>query len=254
MVCSRFLRFGLGVLAGLACPLFAVAQPVTDTRSHPSAESPQFRTKTSTSQAAAKAVPLDSLNPNLRERVRKVLNAPTLVTHAPAEEFQASVKTYQWLMDHPDRAALAWQRLGVACSPIVDRGQGRFSWSDDHGSEVIWSTIAETPQVRVWYAEGQVRPGRAAPNIPVKAVVVMRRQLPAADEGKIQHEIDVFCHADSRAATLAYRMFGPTTDRMAEQAAEQLMLFFSSMSKYLVQHPDQAERLLAPASARGSAK
>src|SRR5262249_47596868 len=160
---------------------------------------------------------------------------------------------YTWLMDHPDRAALAWQRIGVPCQPISDRGQGRFSWSDSHGSEVIWSTIAETPQVRVWYAEGNIKAGRAAPNVPVQSVVVMRRHLPTQDDGKIEHEIDIFCHADSRAATVAYRMFGSTADRMAEQAAEQLLMFFSSMSKYLADHPEQTERLLAPAATRGSA-
>src|SRR5207244_5862118 len=115
---------------------------------------------------------------------------PTLVTHAPAEEFQASVAMYQWLMDHPDRAAAAWKRLGVDCSPITDRGQGRFGWTDGEGSEVIWWAIADTPQARVWYAEGHVKPGPLVPSVPVKAVVVMRHNLPPTADGKIRHEVD----------------------------------------------------------------
>src|SRR5262245_26542108 len=193
--------------------------------------------------AAARVVPLDALPPALRERVRKVLSQPTLVTHAAREEFQASVQMYEWLMDHPDRTATAWQRLGVNCQPITDRGQGRFGWADDKGSEVIWSTIYNSPQIRVWYAEGQLRPGGPMPNIPVRAVVVMRHTLPESGNGIIAHEIDVFCHADSRVANMVYRLFGPSTDRMAEQAAEQLLLFFSVMSRHIAQHPDQSEKL-----------
>jgi hypothetical protein len=256
MIFSRIRQSGQGLLAALAFPAFAVAQfpGSPEPRPHATAETPQFRTKTATSLAAARMVPLDALNPNLRERVKKVITQPTLVTHAPVEEFQASPKMYRWLMDHPDRAVQAWQRLGVACSPITDRGQGRFGWTDDQGSDVVWSTIADGPQARIWYAEGQVHPGPLMPTIPVRAVVVMRHRLPDGEQGKIQHEIDIFCHADSRAAHLAYRLFGPATDRMAEQASEQLLLFFSVMSRYMAQHPEQAERLLAPVPVRAASK
>jgi hypothetical protein len=246
---SRHCLCSQAFLAALAFPAFAVAQGpgAADPHARPAAESPQFRTKTATSLAAARMVPLDALSPNLRDRVKKVITQPTLVTHAPAEEFLASPKMYRWLMDHPDRAAAAWQRLGIPCSPITDRGQGRFGWSDNQGSDVVWSTIAESPRARVWYAEGQVHPGALMPTIPVRAVVVIRYHLPDGEQGKIQHEIDVFCHADSRAAHVAYRLFGPQADHMAEQASEQLLLFFSVLSRYLAQHPDQAEKMLAPA-------
>src|SRR6185436_20736081 len=128
-------RISLCCLVALACAVPALAQG-----QRPSSEpSPQFKTKTATSAAAARLVPLDNLPPAIRDKVRKTMAQPTLVTHAPQEEFQASPAMYEWLMEHPDRAAAAWQRLGVNCQPIVDRGQGRFGWSDEHGSDVVWS-------------------------------------------------------------------------------------------------------------------
>jgi hypothetical protein len=255
MTFSRNRLLGLGILAGLSYPNFAVAQyPAVEPQTHPAAEVTQLRSKTASSIAAARMVPLDSLNPALRERVRKVLSQPTLVTHAPVDEFRASPKVYDWLMDHPDRTTLAWQRLGVACSPITDRGSGRFGWADKEGSEVIWSTIVRTPQLRVWYAEGHVRLGALVPSIPIQFVVVVRHNLPNAEIGQIQHQVDIFCHADSRAVNLAYRIVGPTADRMAQEAAEQMLMFFSAMSSYVTQHPEQTERLLAPAQVRAASK
>jgi hypothetical protein len=244
-------RICLTCLAALACAVPAVAQSP-----RPAPEpTPQFRTKTATSASAARMVPLDSLPSALREKVRKTITQPTLVTHAPTEEFQAAPAMYEWLMEHPDRAAAAWQRLGVNCQPINDRGQGRFGWSDEHGSDLTWSIIARSPQCRVWYAEGQVKASPRAPMVPVRSVIVMRYNLPATPTGKITHEIDAFCWADSRMASLAYRMFGQTADRMAGEAAEQLLVFFSSISKYVAEHPDQTERLLAPPqSARGTSR
>jgi hypothetical protein len=245
---TRILRLGsLSLLAGLSYPAAVEAQyPASEPQVRPAPEVPQLRNKTASSITAARMVPLDSINPALRERVHKVLFQPTLATHAPAEEFQASPKIYHWLMDHPDRTTLAWQRMGVPCSPIADRGQGKFSWSDTQGSEVIWSTVVDTPQMRVWYAEGHVKIGALVPSIPIQFAVVVRHAIPSTEVGKIQHEVDIFCHADSRAVNLVYRLVGPTADRMAQEAAEQMLLFFSAMSTYLTQHPQQVERLLAP--------
>ncbi len=243
---------GLGLLAGVICPIVANAQPYQPaTRQRTSAESPQFRTKTSSSMAAAQLVPVDSLPPALTEKVRKLLTQPTLVTQAPAEEVTAVPKVYRWLMDHPDRAALAWRRLGIPCQPISDQGSGRFSWSDSQGSEIVWFPIADSPAARIWYAEGRVRPGALLPTIPVQAVVVLRHSYrESGTASKIRHEVDVFCHADSRAASLVYRLFGTATDRMAEQAAQQLLMFFGTISQYLAQHPEQMKQLLAPAPAQ----
>src|SRR5262245_61525058 len=89
-------RIPLCCLVALACSTVTLAQGP-----RASTETPPFRTKTSTSAAAARLVPLDALPLPLREKVKKTITTPTLVTHAPAEEFQASPAMYEWLMEHP---------------------------------------------------------------------------------------------------------------------------------------------------------
>src|SRR5438445_9297218 len=149
MTVRRFSLGGLGLLAGLVSAGPAVAQtPPVDSRPRPAAEAP-FRTRTASSMSAAQLIPYDGLAPAVRERIRKVVSQPTLVTHADADEFKASPKMYEWLLDHPDRAAAAWGRAGVECAPISDRGNGRFGYTDDEGSDIVWSTIANGPSARV---------------------------------------------------------------------------------------------------------
>src|SRR5947209_13067198 len=79
-------------------------------------------------------VPLDVLPANLREPISKVVRDPTLAAHGPAEEFAAG--PYDWLLDHPDRVALAWRRIGVPCVGITPKGDGRYAWMDPDGSNV----------------------------------------------------------------------------------------------------------------------
>lgn len=240
---------GWALTAGLllTAPLAAQA-PRSEGRPRSTPETPSFKTRTPSSIAAAALIPVDSLSPVIREKVRKVISQPTLVTHANPEEFSSTSKLYEWLLDHPDRAATAWQRLGVECAVITDRGNGKFGWSDDQGGDIVWVTVANGPSARIWYAEGHVRATALTPLIPVKAVAVLRHDY-IQSEGKaprIRHQVDVFAHADSRAAQIVTRLFGNATDRMAEQGAEQLQLFFSMLAKHLTENPDKVEKVLAP--------
>ena len=76
--------------------------------------------------SAAIVLPVDEMPATVRERVRQAVQQPTLTAHAPAESFPCDPTVYHWLLDHHDRAALAWRRMGARCVPITDRGDGRF--------------------------------------------------------------------------------------------------------------------------------
>ena len=102
---------------------------------------------------------LDAVRPEFRDAVAKCITKPTVSTRATGDEVVCTVAVYEWLYDHPDRVALAWQRLKVPSIPIVDMGAGKFGWTDEHGSKIVWQTVGTFPDGRVWYANGKVKPG-----------------------------------------------------------------------------------------------
>jgi hypothetical protein len=189
-------------------------------------------------------VPLDVLPAELRETIAKVVREPTLSAHGPAEEFPAW--PYDWLLDHPDRVATAWRRIGVPCVAITAKGDGKFVWVDPDGSNVGWVTAYRGPTMRIWYAEGQAKAAPSLPIIPVKAVAVLRQSRRTDEAGVllVSHEVDIFLQTDSKAAALVARLLGPAAPRMAEQGASQMLMFFSSMAKHLDEHPDQVPKLM----------
>jgi hypothetical protein len=189
-------------------------------------------------------VPLDVLPAELREPVAKVVRDPTVSAHGPAEEFPGWA--YDWLLDHPDRVATAWRRVGVPCVAITPRGDGKFAWVDQDGSNVAWVTAYSGPSMRIWYAEGQAKAAPSLPIIPVHAVAVLRQARRTDEAGQllVSHEVDIYLQTDSKAAALVARLLGPAAPRLAEQGATQLLMFFSAMAKHLDDHPDQVPRLL----------
>src|SRR5271165_4270846 len=62
---------------------------------------------------SARVVPLDKIDPRFRDAVRQVLEKPLLTGRGPAEAFNGRPEHYSWFLEHPDRAVIAWRRLGA---------------------------------------------------------------------------------------------------------------------------------------------
>jgi hypothetical protein len=188
------------------------------------------------------------VHPDYRDAVMKVVQKPTVSTRATAPEVVCTVSMYEWLFEHPDRVALAWQRLKVPAVPIADVGNGQFAWTDENGSEVVWRTVGAFPDGLVWYATGKVKPAAAAPSVPVKAVAVLTRHQKAAKDGvaAFSTSVQIYLVSDSRAASAVIRLMGPAAPKVAEQGAEQFLEFFNGIAEYVQKHPAKADALLAP--------
>jgi hypothetical protein len=162
------------------------------------------------------------------------------------DDFAASASIYMWLLDHPDRVSLAWQRLNIAAIEIKEAKDGKFIWRDDQGNEMTWHTVAQSGNGRIWYAEGKIRPGRLLPVVPVKAVAVLRHCRMKDEDGDlvIRQQVEVFLQTDSKTASFAMRLIGPAAPRMAADGADQLLMFFSGIARYVERHPEKAKTLL----------
>lgn len=191
---------------------------------------------------------LDLVPAKHREDVAKVMTKPTLTAKYTEEPFQAHAAIYPWLLEHPDRVSLAWQRSDVACVEIKDAGNGSFTWSDPDGSQLTWQAVAKLTDGVVWYATGKVKAAVLLPMISVKAVAVVKYPSKATEQKGVvtlTPEATVYLHSDSRAANAVLRMAGPAAPKMAEEGAEQLLFFFSGIATQIKEHPEKAQTLLA---------
>ena len=192
-------------------------------------------------------VALEEMPSSTRDTLAKVMKSPTINALGPTEEFVAHTDMYQWLLDHPDRTAAAWRKLGIDAVDIKVAKDGRFTWKDENGSELTWRNVGQSNTGRIWYAEGKVKPGFLIPTVPVKAVAVLTHvQKPrATGDSIIRHQIQVYLHTDSKAANAITKMLGDSIPKLAEQGSEQLLMFFSGIAKYVHDKPEKAKSLLS---------
>lgn len=245
----RSRRIMLGWLLTLACAA-ATNAVSAQTKTGETPAPPLIKTSASSAPAVSHGfvpapVPLDELPPPLRDRVRTVLERPTLSARGPLEAFHCRSGLYFWLLDHPDLAMRLWRALGAKCMDIHSSGEGRFFWKDAQNGEAHWQTIVRNGKQRVWYAEGRVKAGVMLPAVSFRAVVVLTHQEGSDGKGKpaIRHQMDMILHTDNRAVSLAARLFGASAPRLAEEYVGQLEMFFGALAWYLSEHPDKATAL-----------
>ena len=201
----------------------------------------------------SRARPVDDVSPAVapafRDAVGKVVQSPTVTAKYTEPGFAAHSHVYSWMLAHPDRVSLGWQRLQVPCVEISDAGNGQFRWTDDQGSELVWQAVGQPTDTIIWYATGKVKAAAVLPMVPVRAVAVLKfpgKPLDDTGAAVLRPELTVYVQTDSKTANLALRILGPSAPKMAEQGAEQLLYFFSGVAQHLYKRPEQVPAVLGP--------
>jgi hypothetical protein len=202
------------------------------------------------------AIPWDDLNEHAATLAKLLLEKPTVVARGPSETFACVPEQYYWLLDNPERAVTAWRRLGAKCVSINRRGPNKFAYTDDTGTDIAWEVIHQSPSVRIWYAEGKVKPSAVLPLVPVKALIVLHHTNGKSPDGVVvvSHQAEVVIHTDSKAASAVTRMMGQSAPKLAEHGLAQLELFYSALSRFIDLHPERVELLFRPEGAAAPAK
>ncbi len=235
-------RIGVGLCAVLLFTNLAPAQYLS--RSIGSRMSPSAVAPATTAPSL-----IDFVEKKYRTDVSSVILKPTLTAKYAEETFTANPTVYKWLLEHPDRTALAWERVGVPCLPIKETSAGIYQFKDEGTANVSWQSVGTLADGMIWLATGSVKAGALLPTVPVKAVAVVRHTFETTLDGKrtITPTVQIYFQTESRAAVALMRIVGSAAPRMAEDGAEQLLFFFSGMARYLEKHPDQTAALLSPA-------
>jgi hypothetical protein len=235
------------ILATLAvvAPLGSVA--AQSVSSAPAPHTNAAHTATSTEPLATPLVPLEQYPADVREKVRLVLDSPTLVSKAPAESFIAAPDVYQWLLANPRIAIQLWRQLGAKVSDINEPQPGRYLWRDGQGSEVSWWSVHATNGVQVWYIEGKAKPKGFLVPAQFRALATLHYHASEKADGKtaIRHQVQFHLRCDGKAVALAAKLMGASAPRLAEQYLGQLQVFHGGMAWYLCQDKERARRMLA---------
>lgn len=197
----------------------------------------------------APQLPLEAVAVGVRDKVREVLDKPTLSSRSIAETFNANHAAYRYLLDHPDHAVKLWRQLGARVSEMEHRGNGVYLWQDGQGSEVNWQAVHRSQGLQVWYAEGKIKPGAILAPQPFRAIIMLQYTEGVDVQGlpAVRHQVHFHLRCEGRAIALAARVLGASAPHLAEQYLGQLQTFYGGLAWYLYQDEPRAKKLFADA-------
>jgi len=191
-------------------------------------------------------VPLDEIPVSYRDKIRAVVDKPTLARAGIVETFSCRPELYTWLLDHPDKTSSMWRKLGARCVAIDEVRPDSFAWSDpDHGY-VNYRLVHRSDGMRIWFAEGKVKAAALMPATGFQAVLMARYRSGRDGDGDpaVRHQYHLFLKTDGKAAALAARLLGASAPKLMDQFVGQLQMFFQGLAWLAEDQPGRVRSVM----------
>ena len=144
------------------------------------AADPTAGSKASTSRAsrdaAAQAVPLEQIRPDMRDRVAAVVNNPSIFRRLPTASIQCDRDLYLLLIRNPEIVIDIWQMMGITNMSLVRTGPERSSAADGQGTTGMLEIVYRSADTHVIYSTGTYDGSLSPAKIRGESVVVLKSE------------------------------------------------------------------------------
>jgi hypothetical protein len=195
----------LVLLAGLAWLAPCQAQPVD-----PSGN-PQARAD------ALQAIPLEELNEASREKLRPILEKPSLYRRMPVQVIGCDPDLHVFLIRYPEVIVNIWQLMEVTKVQVKRTGPYTFDATDGSGTVSKVELIYGRPDLHIFYATGYYE-GPLFRNRIEGDCVVLLRSVYAQRDGRVQvtNCLDVFVRMEKAGADILLKTLHPLMGKTAD--------------------------------------
>ncbi len=173
------------------------------------------------------------------------MHAPTLSRRTGAVKFLSKKEVYEYLLDHPDVAAVAARALKAGEYQIKKAEGGSYWATDGKGVNGHFRVIYKSKNERIFFLDGAYYPGWL-PSVPAKAIVALGFERKNNEtEEYVENNVDATLKIDnSLVAFLAKLLYGIMGNLM-EKRMNQVLVLAAKVSEKAYQDPEGLLRELA---------
>ena len=170
-------------------------------------------------QEAIRAIPFDRIHAPVGQKLRKVIEDPTMYRRLPIQIVDADPDLYILLARYPEVIVNMWQLMGVTQLQLERTGDYTMRVVDGAGTTGNLELVYGTQDVHVYYAVGHYEGPLLKQRIVGRCVAVLSTGFTETDQGRIyvSSRLDVFARLDNPAADLVaktlYPLMGKASDR-----------------------------------------
>ena len=197
-------------------------------------------------QEAMQFIPFDQLTAVKREKIRKVIERPSVYRRLPIQLTATDPKLFTFLVRYPEVVINMWQLMGATNIKFQRTGPYTFQMNDGAGTSSRVELVYGTPDLHVFYAEGFYDGSLLPRRIQGKCVMVLTTGSSKQQGGTLlSSRLDVFVQADRLGVELLAKTLHPLMGSTIDKNYSDTVRFVSQVSRATTQNRAGIERLTA---------
>jgi hypothetical protein len=197
-------------------------------------------------QAAVRRIPFAEFTPAVRERIRPVVESPTLFRRLPKIRCEVDSRVYSYFTTRPDVAVSIWRTMGISDMQMRQTGPWEYETDLSDGTQGVVNVLYRSADKHIVMCEGQFKSPLLAK--PIHSIGLMSLQVEytrdAAGRNYVTHSADVFVLFPSHAVEAVARLISPLSFKMADRNFEEVTLFLRMMDEAMTRQPGWVEQIV----------
>ncbi len=197
-------------------------------------------------QEAMQFIPFDQLTAAKREKIRKVIDRPSVYRRLPIQWTATDPKLFTFLVRYPEVVINMWQLMGATNIKFQRTGPYTFEMNDGAGTSSRVELVYGTPKLHVFYAEGFYDGSLLPRRVQGKCVMVLTTGS-SEEQGRLllSSRLDVFVQADRLGVELLAKTLHPLMGSTIDKNYSDTVRFASQVSRATTQNRAGIERFTA---------
>jgi hypothetical protein len=220
-------RRALGRLAWTVGVVTACSMPA-------SAASPNQATSSRVARDdAVRSIPMDKLDPQMREKVAATLQATSLYRRLPVQVIPCDPDMYLFLVRHPEVVVGIWEVMNISNVALQRTGPDTFQASDNAGTLCQVKYCYSDHETQVIYAEGSYSGPMFKRPVRARCVLLLKSGYMQETDGRyyVTSRMDTFIEIDHAGVELLAKTLQLLVHRAADYNFVETAAFLASVSR-----------------------
>lgn len=183
-------------------------------------------------QSAINQIPFKELTRETQEKLVNVVNSPSVYRRLPVERIECDPELYLFLIRYPEVVVDIWKLMGVSRLAAQRVAPYTITAADGGGTTCKVDLVYGTPNLHVFYAEGNYTGSMFAQKVDGRCVLILKSDYTRGPSGRtiVTNQMDVFLQVDHGAIDLFARTLNPVLGKSVDPNFAQAALFLERLS------------------------
>ena len=200
----------------LLTTLFLVSSVVVPC--HAAATVSKATTSRSARENAIDSIPFESLTPEARQRISRVISKPSMYRRMPMNVVSCDPKMYQFLVRHPEVIVNIWQLMGITKVSCKRMGPFTMDAADGVGTVTTVELVYGDKDTHIIFCEGHYHGPLFRRPLTGRCVLVLKSKYQQDQDAdwNVTNRLDVFLQVDHVGVDVFTRTLHPLLGKSAD--------------------------------------